>query len=123
MEYLNLSKIEAYVQAYRLSNEIWEMVSKWEKFERWTVGIQITRSADSIAANIAEGFGRYHKKDKIRFYRYSFGSMEETRHWSDKTRDRQLISPDRASHLKCEVDKLPKMLHQLIQFTNQKLKH
>ncbi|MCK4639103.1 MAG: four helix bundle protein, partial [Bacteroidales bacterium] len=26
-------------------------------------------AADSISANIAEGFGRYHKKDKIKFYR------------------------------------------------------
>ena len=48
-----------------------------EKAKR-TVGYQIIRSADSIAANIAEGYGRYSPKDKANFYRYSRGSFEET---------------------------------------------
>ena len=32
---------------------------------------------DSVSANISEGFGRYHKKDKIKFYRYSQGSVNQ----------------------------------------------
>lgn len=36
---------------------------------------QIINAIDSISANIAEGFGRYGKKDKIKFYYYSFGSV------------------------------------------------
>lgn len=123
MEYLTLDKIDAYVHAYGLSNEIWNLVTQWEKFERWTIGTQMTRSADSISANIAEGFGRYHKKDKIRFYRYSFGSMEETKDWINKASDRELITTEKAEYLKGEVNKLPKLINQLIQFTNQKLKY
>jgi four helix bundle protein len=123
MEYLTLDKIDAYVLAYDLSNEVWDLVTKWEKFERWTIGIQMTRSVDSISANIAEGFGRYHKKDKIRFYRYSFGSMEETKDWIKKASDRKLVTIEKANYLKEELDKMPKLINQLIQYTNQKLKY
>lgn len=123
MEYLNLSKIDAYTESYALSNEIWEEVSQWEKFARWSLGMQITRSVDSISANIAEGFGRYHKKDKIRFYRYSFGSMEETRDWLKKARDRDLLSDERAESLLQKIDKLPLLINQLIKYTNQRLKY
>ncbi|MBA4411197.1 MAG: four helix bundle protein [Bacteroidota bacterium] len=43
-----------------------------------TIGAQFIEAADSISANIAEGFGRYHKKDKIKFYYYSRGSTFES---------------------------------------------
>lgn len=39
---------------------------------------QIRRSALSISANIAEGFGRKHALDKINFYLHSRGSLTET---------------------------------------------
>lgn len=123
MEYLNLEKIDAYVVAYRLGNEIWEIVAGWDKFEKWTLGMQVVRSADSISANIAEGFGRYHKKDKIKFYRYSYGSMKETIDWLQKAKDRKLLSDDKADHLFSKINTLPKHIHQLIRFTNQKLKY
>lgn len=123
MEYLNLSKIDAYTEAFALGNEIWYEVSGWEKFDRWTIGVQITRSTDSISANIAEGFGRFHKKDKIRFYRYSFGSMEETRDWLRKAKDRGLIAQEKSQSLLAKVDKLPLLINQLIKYTDQKLKY
>jgi four helix bundle protein len=83
-EYLSLSKIDAYVMAFNLSNFIWQLVIKWDNFEKWTIGKQYVEAVDSISANIAEGFGRYHKKDKIHFYRISFGSKEESRDWTRK---------------------------------------
>jgi len=39
---------------------------KWDYFAKKTVGEQFIDAVDSISANIAEGFGRYHKKDKIK---------------------------------------------------------
>jgi len=49
---------------------------KWEWFAKKTVGSQYVESVDSIFANIAEGFGRHFKKDKVNFYRYSKGSLK-----------------------------------------------
>ena len=65
--YLTLAKIDAYMIAYNLSNYVWNVVLAWESFSKWTVGKQYTEAVDSISANIAERFGRYHKKDKSIF--------------------------------------------------------
>ncbi|MEZ4953379.1 MAG: four helix bundle protein [Saprospiraceae bacterium] len=92
--YLTIDKIDAYVASFNLSNKVWHTVLKWENFEQRTVGQQLARACDSISANIAEGFGRYHKKDKINFYKYSYGSMEETKDWLRKATVRKLITED-----------------------------
>jgi four helix bundle protein len=120
--YLTLSKIDAYLIAFNLSNYVWKIVLSWEKFAMWTVGQQYTEAIDSISANIAEGFGRYTKKDKIHFYRYSFGSMEESRDWTRKAAVRELLTKEQIEHIVGELDKLPKAINQLVQYTNDKLK-
>ncbi len=56
------------------------------------MGYQIIRSADSIAANIAEGYGRYSPADRKNFYRYARGSFEETKAWLRKAIQRKIIS-------------------------------
>lgn len=76
-KYLELKDISAYRIAFDLSNYVWNEVIKWNYFSKDSVGRQLVRAVDSISANIAEGFGRYFKKDKIIFYRYSYGSIEE----------------------------------------------
>jgi four helix bundle protein len=76
--YLQLKDVDAYVTAFRLSNYVWGIVLKWDYFSKDTVGKQFTRAVDSISANIAEGFGRFGKKDKIKFFRYSFASTKES---------------------------------------------
>jgi len=52
MDY-TLEKLEVYQLAEVLSDEIWEIVIKWDFFHKDTIGKQIVRSADSISANIA----------------------------------------------------------------------
>ena len=48
MEKSNFEKLEVYQLAEKLADEIWEIVCKWQYFEKDTVGKQIVRSADSI---------------------------------------------------------------------------
>lgn len=74
-KYLKLNDIEAYKISFHLSNYVWDVVLKWDFFAKKTIGTQFVNAVDSISANIAEGFGRYFKKDKVKFYRYSFGSL------------------------------------------------
>ena len=42
---------------------------------------QLVRSAASVPANIAEGFGRRSPKERLRYYEYALGSAGETRAW------------------------------------------
>ena len=85
VRYLKLNYVRAYKIAFQLSNFVWDVIISWDQFSKDTVGKQFVRSTDSIAANLAEGFGRYSKKDKIKFYRYSFGSIKESLDWNEKS--------------------------------------
>jgi four helix bundle protein len=94
MSYYNLEDLEVYKLAEGFSNEVWVIVSGWDYFAKDTVGKQIVRSADSIGANIAEGYGRYHYKENRNFCFFSRGSILETKGWLIKSRERNLISED-----------------------------
>lgn len=119
--FLKLNDLSAYKIAFNLSNFVWNIVSRWDYFARDTIGKQFTRSVDSISANIAEGFGRFGKKDKINFYRYSFGSVKESLDWNEKSKIRKLLKENEYRYILSELQKLPKELNSLIKFTNEKL--
>lgn len=121
--FLSIDKIDAYNRSFNLSNKIWDIVINWENFEKFTVGKQLVNSSDSISANIAEGFGRYNKKDKIKFYRYSNGSLLESIEWIKKSEIRGLISKEQFDYLMENFNALPKELNQLTKYTNIKLKY
>src|SRR3990167_4652195 len=93
-KYLQLNDISAYKTAFHLSNFVWNLIINWDYFTKDTVGKQFVRAIDSISANIAEGFGRYGKKDKINFYRYSYGSLKESLDWNEKAKVRKLITAE-----------------------------
>ena len=120
--YLTLNDISAYKIAFELSNYVWDIVVKWDGFAKFTVGKQFTEAVDSVSANIAEGFGRYFKKDKINFYRYSKGSVSEAADWNNKSILRSLLTQDQFNHIKHQLELLPKEINNLIKFTDQKLK-
>lgn len=120
-KFLKLNDIEAYKISFHLSNYVWEVVLKWDYFAKKTIGAQFVDAVDSISANIAEGFGRYFKKDKVKFYRYSFGSVKECFDWNEKGRVRKLLTEQEYSKIFIELDKLPKAINSLIKYTNEKL--
>ena len=120
-EYLKLNNIASYKRAFHLSNYVWNIVIKWDNFCKHTVGEQFVRSTDSISANIAEGFGRYGKKDKIKFYRYSSGSLKEALDWNEKAKIRKIITQKEYDFIFKELSELPKEINHLIKFTNEKL--
>ncbi|MBI2334741.1 four helix bundle protein [Candidatus Daviesbacteria bacterium] len=122
MKYLQLNDIDCYKKALNLSNYVWDIVIGWSWFAQKTVGVQFVTALDSISANIAEGFGRYGKKDKIKFYYYSFGSVKESLDWNEKSKIRKLLTKQQYEHILGELQILPKEIHQLIKFTNEKLK-
>lgn len=120
-KYLQLSGVSSYVLAYNVSNVVWDIVVMWDYFARDTVGKQLVRSIDSISANIAEGFGRYHKKDKIKFYRYAFGSVKESQDWIQKAYIRGLLEESMYTRIMGDLHNLPKDINSLTAYTNTKL--
>lgn len=107
MNYLKVTDNEAYQLSFKLSNMIWNIVNQWSYLAQRTIGAQFIDAADSISANIAEGFGRYHKKDKIKFYHYSRGSIFESIDWLEKSIQRNLLNGEQYESLKAELENYP----------------
>lgn len=74
-----MEDLEIYQLALEVGEYVWKLVDKWESFPKRTVGGQFVEAADSISANIAEGYGRYFYKDRKQFCYYSRGSLMETK--------------------------------------------
>ena len=111
-KYLQLNDINAYKTAFNLSNFVWDVVIKWDYFAKNTVGEQFVKAMDSISANIAEGFGRYSKKDKIKFYRYNNVFLKECLDWNQKSKVRKLLSDEEYNYIFGKLKKLPKEISQ-----------
>ncbi len=106
----NFENLEIYKLAEQLSDEVWEIVLKWNALARDTVGKQLVRSADSVGANIAEGSGRGSEQDYRRFIRISRGSLNETRHWLRRAFRRKLLSERQIEKLTPVIEELtPKL--------------
>ena len=93
-------ELDVYKLAEELSDMVWHDFDKWNKKVQNTMGYQIIRSSDSIAANIAEGYGRYTPADRKKFYLYSRGSFEETKSWLRKLIRRRILSESNATEYK-----------------------
>jgi len=89
---MKLEELEVYQLSMKLGEKVWEIVVDWNFLAKDTMGKQLVRAADSVAANISEGFGRYHYKDSRMFLYYSRGSLYETQTWLTKAFNRKLIS-------------------------------
>ncbi len=85
---------------------MWDEVSEWNSFSKNTVGSQFVRAADSIGANIAESFGRYHYKDKINFLYYARGSLYETKWWIARSLKRTIVAAEKGTNIGSDIDQL-----------------
>ena len=70
---MKLEELKVYQLAMDIGERIWMIVSKWDYFAKDTVGKQLVKSVDSIAANLSEGYGRFHYKENKQFCYYSRG--------------------------------------------------
>jgi four helix bundle protein len=92
-----LDTLRVYALAEEVADAVWEVVGEWDEFAKRTVGAQLVRAADSIGANLSEGYGRATPADNRRFIRIARGSLYETRHFLRRADKRGLIAkPDRA---------------------------
>lgn len=120
--FLRLSDITAYKESFNLSNRAWEIIVRWNQLAKDTVGKQLIRALDSISANIAEGFGRKHKKDKIKFYLNARGSTFEALDFWQKAKIRKLVSLEEYEEIFKILVNLPREINNLIKFTEERMK-
>lgn len=122
MDY-TLEKLDVYNLAEEFSDEIWDTVASWRIFLKDTIGKQIVRAADSISANIAEGYGRFYYKESKQFYFYARGSIQETKSWISKCKRRNIINPDKCEGMIQRAELILIKLNAYIKFVSKSSKH
>jgi four helix bundle protein len=103
-------KLAAYRLAAELGYELHRQASRWPPFDRRSLGIQLVRAADSVAANIAEAMGRWSVPDRRRLLFVARGSLHETEHWICVAESRGLLEPGTDAR----VDEISRALNGLI---------
>lgn len=95
----NLGGLEIYKKAVEISGIAWEGYQHIPKQHQYHIGNQFIDAIDSIGANIAEGFGRFHYKDSVKFYYNARGSLFESKHWTYLLYKRKLLDETRYNNL------------------------
>lgn len=98
-----------------LADEVWKVVIGWDEFARDVIGRQLAKASDSIGANIAESFGRYHYGEKIQFLYYARGSLFETKYWVNRARSRHLIQAEQAEEYAQNLNQIARQINSFAQ--------
>ncbi len=101
--------------AEEIADSIWKHVIQWDEFTRDVVGKQLARAVDSVGANIAESFGRFHFGEKLQFLYFSRGSLFEAKYWLNRAKARELMTSSQAQGY---VSQLTELARQLNKFAN-----
>lgn len=94
-KYITLKDLEVYQLSRKLSTLAWEIYSKLNYEQKKVIGDQFIRSVDSVGANIAEGYARFHYLEKVRFYHISRASLSEAmEHWAELMLERKIVTTE-----------------------------
>ena len=113
-------KLRVYILSEEIADIIWDIVLKWDRFARDTIGKQLVNASDSIGANIAEGSGRGSFADNKRFARIARGSLFEVKHWLRRAYRRNLLNNNEIDRLQELVKELTPKLSAYIQSIGKK---
>lgn len=91
--------------------ETYKTTESFPKQELFGLVSQIRRASVSIAANIAEGYKRKGKIEKLRFFNISQGSLEECRYYLILSKDLNYISDEKYLSLKEKLEEASKSLN------------
>src|SRR5262249_34510820 len=91
--------LDVYRRAVAFADELHDLVLRWPKLDRWTVGIQLIRAADSVGATSAEARGRWPQAARRRLLSVARGSLAETEHWVLRAEERGLLPRGRSERL------------------------
>ena len=112
-------KLNVYKKAVNFAYETSEITKKFPR-GNFYLADQLNRAALSISANIAEGNGRWHKKDRKQFFYIARGSLHECVPILEICLKKRLIIDKKHQELKQELVEISKMLSGLIKGVEKK---
>lgn len=106
--------LEIWQLAEKLAIKIYELTTKFPSSEKFGLVSLLRAAVVSIAANIAEGFGRYHLKDKINFFYNARGSLLELKSHLLIAKDVGLVNKEDSQEILEEIKNLGIKLNNFI---------
>ncbi len=103
--------ILAWQKAYDFVLDVYKYTKSFPESEKYGVISQFRRAAVSIIANIAEGYKKMGKADKLRFMNISQGSLEECRCYVILSRDLGYIDNEVYNILYSKIEEASKLLN------------
>ena len=107
----SFQELLAWQAAHAFVLEVYKTTALFPKHERFALSPQFERAAVSIAANIAEGYRKMSKADKLRFMNIAQGSLEECRYYIILSRDISYIDDDRCIKLNTLIENASRLLN------------
>ena len=108
MKAKKFEELVVWQKSHQFVLSIYKLTLSFPQHELFGLVSQIRRSAVSVPANIAEGFKRKGKADKLRFFNISQASLEETRYYLILAND---LGYAKTKHLKTSLDEISRMLN------------
>jgi four helix bundle protein len=121
MEDHSLDKLKVFQKAVVISDSAWEIIKLIPKPFIYSTGDQFLRSADSVAANIAEGSGKYTFRDKRKYFHNARGSLIESRFWFMQICKRFDIPADIKKSMNNEIKDIGFLLNKFIRYLNSNI--
>lgn len=115
----NFHDLEVWKVGHQLVLKTYRLTAKFPDSELYGLVSQLRRAVVSITSNIAEGFGRYFFKDKIRFYYQSRGSAAEVKNLVFISRDLEFINDQEYEDVFKHIDREIMLINGLIQSANR----
>jgi four helix bundle protein len=106
----SFQELEVWRKAHLLVLQTYRVTDGFPDRERYGIISQVRRSAASIPANIAEGFGRRTTKELLQFLANANGSLEETRYFLILSRDLGYLAKERYEELETECTSVAQMI-------------
>ncbi len=115
-----LETLQIWQKAILFTTEICKnILPKFPVQEKWSLTDQLRRSAQSIPANIAEGYGRFYFQESVRFCYIARGSLEETFSHLVLAHKLGYLADATFNQLKDQVQELKRMLNGYIAFLKE----
>jgi len=116
---MDIEDLKAWNKSREFVSLIYRLTKDFPLEEKYNIVSQTRRAACSIAANIAEGFGRYHFKESKRFYSNARGSLYEVKSFLYISYDSEYIDKESLDYMLNKTLIITKLINGLIRATNK----
>ncbi|HNV51266.1 MAG TPA: four helix bundle protein [Tenuifilaceae bacterium] len=98
-------------KAHKMVLFVYSLTKRFPHEEVYALTSQFRRSAISVPANIAEGYKRKGKRDKLKFLNIAQGSLEESRYYGILSKDLEYINIEQFEKLNQSINEVSYLLN------------